>query len=337
MSNKSITRKIQLTGGSTYIVSLPKDWIKALSLRNGDEVEIVQDKDMRLVIVPKVNNSRDQNELRKILNCEKISAEAIIREFIAHYMAGYSSVIFSCPKMTTSVRMLIKDEIRRRLLGAEVVEEDANTISIQFLVDEKELPIKKAMSRAFTISFNMLRDSLESIRLADIELAKEIAGRDDEVDRFFFYIARQLTLSVNMLSILESEGYNIAQLVDIYSVAKVIERVADHADRIATLAEDVSKFSKKEELTNLGYNILDTYKTSMNAFLNGKKDVSHDLISNTNIFKKLAEIQESAIKSNDSPKIVTSTSMVIESLRRIARYSSDIAEATIDMLAKSGK
>ncbi|TRM79975.1 phosphate uptake regulator PhoU, partial [Sulfolobus sp. A20-N-F6] len=40
---------------------------------------------------------------------------------------------------------------------------------------------------------------------------------------------------------------------------------------------------------------------------------------------------------NDSPKIVTSTSMVIESLRRIARYSSDIAEATIDMLAKSGK
>ncbi|TRM96171.1 phosphate uptake regulator PhoU, partial [Sulfolobus sp. F1] len=133
------------------------------------------------------------------------------------------------------------------------------------------------------------------------------------------------------------EGYNIAQLVDIYSVAKVIERVADHADRIATLAEDVSKFSKKDELTNLGYNILDTYKTSMNAFLNGKKDVSHDLISNINIFKQLAEMQESAIKSNDSPKIVTSTSMVIESLRRIARYSSDIAEATIDMLAKSGK
>ncbi|TRM86230.1 phosphate uptake regulator PhoU, partial [Sulfolobus sp. A20-N-G8] len=112
---------------------------------------------------------------------------------------------------------------------------------------------------------------------------------------------------------------------------------ADHADRIATLAEDVSKFSKKDELTNLGYNILDTYKTSMNAFLNGKKDVSHDLISNINIFKQLAEMQESAIKSNDSPKIVTSTSMVIESLRRIARYSSDIAEATIDMLAKSGK
>ncbi len=72
-------------------------------------------------------------------------------------------------------------------------------------------------------------------------------------------------------------------------------------------------------------------------FLNEKKDVAHNLISNTEIFEKLRELQEIAIKSNDNPKIITSTSMTVESLRRVARYSADIAEATIDMLAKSNR
>ncbi|WP_016730854.1 phosphate uptake regulator PhoU [Saccharolobus islandicus] len=335
--SKSITRKIQLTGGSTYIVSLPKEWIKALSLSAGDEVEIYQDTDMKLFIVPKSANTTDQKEIKKIIYCDNVSPDAIVREFIAYYIAGFSSVSITCPRMSSSTRAYIKDIVRKRLLGAEVIEEDVSTISIQFLVDEKELSIKRAISRAFTISYNMLRDSLEAISKSDIELAKEISGRDDEVDRFFFYIARQLTISVKAINVLDSEGYNLTQTVDIYSVAKTIERVGDHANRIASLAEDVSKFSNKEDLVNLGLMILESYKSAINAFLNEKKDVAHNLISNIEIFEKLRELQEIAIKSNDNPKIITSTSMTVESLRRVARYSADIAEATIDMLAKSNR
>jgi phosphate uptake regulator len=335
--SKSITRRIQLTGGSTYIVSLPKDWVKALSLKTGDEVEIFQDVDMKLIIVPKSRNLTESEERKMILHCENSPPEAIVREFIAYYMAGYSSVTIACSKMTGNIRAYIKDAVRRRLLGAEVVEEDANSISIQFLVDEKELSIKKAITRAFTISYNMLRDSLEAINKSDFELAKEIIERDDEVDRFFFYIARQLTISVTSVNVLSNEGYNLTQAVDIYSVAKTVERVGDHANRIASLSEEVSKFSSKEDLVKLGFTVLENYKSSMSAFLNGKKDVAHDIISDIHIFEKLREMQEIVIKSNDNPKIITSASMVVESLRRIARYSADIAEATIDILAKAGK
>ena len=33
-------RKLQVTGGSTIIVSLPKDWIKANELKKGDVVSL---------------------------------------------------------------------------------------------------------------------------------------------------------------------------------------------------------------------------------------------------------------------------------------------------------
>ena len=35
-------RKIQVTGGSTYIVSLPKDWVEQMGLHKGSIIRIAQ-------------------------------------------------------------------------------------------------------------------------------------------------------------------------------------------------------------------------------------------------------------------------------------------------------
>nr|WP_256202536.1 AbrB/MazE/SpoVT family DNA-binding domain-containing protein [Sulfuracidifex tepidarius] len=137
-----ITRKIQLTGGSTYIVSLPKEWVKALSLKAGDEVQIMEDSDLKLVVIPK-NGEKKDTDKRKILLCENMIVEAIAREFIAYYMAGYSQVTITCKKMKGEDRAYIKDVVRKRLLGAEVIEEDVSSLTVQFLINEKDLPITK--------------------------------------------------------------------------------------------------------------------------------------------------------------------------------------------------
>ena len=34
-------RNIQISGGSTYVISLPKKWIEKLNLKNGDSMQIV--------------------------------------------------------------------------------------------------------------------------------------------------------------------------------------------------------------------------------------------------------------------------------------------------------
>ena len=40
MSSGEETRKIQFTGKSTYIISLPKQWITDLGLKQGDQVSV---------------------------------------------------------------------------------------------------------------------------------------------------------------------------------------------------------------------------------------------------------------------------------------------------------
>ena len=40
MADRDQIRKIQFTGKSSYIVSLPKDWIKDQGLKQGDQVTV---------------------------------------------------------------------------------------------------------------------------------------------------------------------------------------------------------------------------------------------------------------------------------------------------------
>ena len=46
------TRKLQYTGGSSYIVSLPKKWIQDLGLKQGDHVIILRQGNSTLQIAP---------------------------------------------------------------------------------------------------------------------------------------------------------------------------------------------------------------------------------------------------------------------------------------------
>ncbi|BCU67339.1 hypothetical protein HS7_07760 [Sulfolobales archaeon HS-7] len=333
---KTITRRVQLTGGSTYIVSLPKEWVKQLKLKVGDEVELALQNDMRLILSPK-KGLDSENFPQASVQCETANPEIAVREFIAYYMAGYSLVKLICKKMKSEDKEFIKNNVRNRLLGAEVIEEDVDSLEIQFLVGTKELPLLKAIIRAANLSQFMFRDSIMALREGDSETAKEVQVRDDEVDRFYFYIVRQLSIGLLSPNILEDDGFNSSQIMNIYMVSKSIERISDHATRISQLVtQSISApLEIRELLFNSGIKILDIYKNSINAFRNKKKELAHEIISNSgDALRESIRLSESILHLNSSIATAVSLLMVVDSLRRISRYSIDIAESVIDMLAK---
>ncbi len=42
MEEREETRKIQFTGKSSYIVSLPKQWVMDLGLKQGDQIRMIR-------------------------------------------------------------------------------------------------------------------------------------------------------------------------------------------------------------------------------------------------------------------------------------------------------
>ena len=51
-------RKIQVTGGSSYVLSLPKSWIRERNIQKNDPIGVVSQADGTLLITPNIKYDR---------------------------------------------------------------------------------------------------------------------------------------------------------------------------------------------------------------------------------------------------------------------------------------
>ncbi|WP_297498513.1 phosphate uptake regulator PhoU, partial [Thermococcus sp.] len=88
-------RKIQFTGRSSYIISLPKKWVRENSLKQGDTVPLVINPDGSITIFPKEPKETSEKKLLKIST--GFSPDMAIRLVISAYIQGYDviDIIFS--------------------------------------------------------------------------------------------------------------------------------------------------------------------------------------------------------------------------------------------------
>lgn len=73
----------------------------------------------------------------------------------------------------------------------------------------------------------MVKDAIDCSIKKDIQLAKDICERDDEVDGYFYEIIEAL------LILMKESNNNIRQCKDFMFIVKYLERMGDHATNIA--------------------------------------------------------------------------------------------------------
>ncbi|MEM0313867.1 MAG: phosphate uptake regulator PhoU, partial [Candidatus Bathyarchaeia archaeon] len=238
-------RKIQFTGKSTYIVSLPKKWVTSLGLKAGSQI-IVSQKDSSLILTPKeMAKLQVQPTEATITFSGKDSPDMIVRKIISTYLVGYSIIILRTKDepMRATQRNAIKELTRKMLVGTEITSESSGEIKLQVLISYPELPVEDALRRICLIASSMHEDAMQALKNLDKKLAQEVINLDDEVDRFSLYIIRQLKAAVQNEKILKSIG--LAQPRDCLGyrvIVKFVERIADHATRIA---ENISNLTEK--------------------------------------------------------------------------------------------
>ncbi|MBY9004209.1 MAG: phosphate uptake regulator PhoU, partial [Candidatus Lokiarchaeota archaeon] len=85
-------RKVQQTGGSSYIISLPKEWINEHNIKKGDSLSILSQPNGNLMITPHANSQEYIKE--KIIDIEKdTKPEYLFRLLVGVYIMGYSRII----------------------------------------------------------------------------------------------------------------------------------------------------------------------------------------------------------------------------------------------------
>ena len=338
MTNNEEMRKIQFTGKSSYIVSLPKEWVMDMGLKQGDQVTIVRQGTSILQIIPSKRHTKvvETEDATFEIDPDDESA-VIVRKLVSLYFLGFKTINVK-PKLgrlKPSQRFAVKDAVKRVLMGTEIIADSTDGITIQVLINLFELSIDGAFKRMLLIAKSMQNDALLALEEANFDLANEVINSDDEVDRFSFYIIRQLKIAIQNEHMLKDMGFENARSCLGYRViVKNIERVGDHA---VAIAKDLLEFRKPvrksvmdaiREMSNFSLSVLD--EACLSLF---KKDFTQAEIA----IQKSAEITKyekkvfESIKSLRDDEEVYRVRRMVENIRRISEYASDIAEVVMNM------
>jgi phosphate uptake regulator len=335
-------RKIQLTGGSTFIVSLPKNWVEKVGLGRGSVVSITQLDDLTLCLQPK--DSRKEEDAKKaiITVTDEISPENLTRRVISAYLVGYNIIQLRNPskRIDSSQRYAVKDFTRKKLVGTEILSDLPRELTLQVLLSHTELSVKDALRRMSIIAASMHRDAMGTLVLDDSQLAKEIVAMDDEVDRFGLYIIRLLKAAVVNASMLreiglgsprESLGYRL--------ITKSVERMADHAVKIAVNSLALTLAARDEEILSelgaLSDTAVGAFEASVDSLFEGDYSSAEVVMSVAEEGREReAEIIQKIIKSAP-PSDVPALRLILESILRTAEYGADIAEVVLNMTVES--
>ncbi len=338
MEDREETRKIQFTGKSSYIVSLPKYWIQEMGLKRGDQVKISRQGSSALQIYPPNHQTRTKQVEDATFEIEpEEDTTAIVRKLISLYFLGFK-IINVKPKtgrLKPAQRTAIKDAVKRMLMGTEIISDSTNGITIQVLVNLLELSVDGAFKRMIHLAKSMLSDAILAVKESNFELANEVIKTDDEVDRFGFYIIRQLKIAIQNEHMLKEMGFsNSRDCLGYRLVVKNIERTGDHAVLIANDLIEFKKPIRKEilekiqEINDFAVGVLDD---ACLALFKGDYGQAEKTIKKSIDITKIEKKILNATKSLRDDEEVYLIRRMVENLKRIAEYASDIAEIVLNM------
>ena len=318
-------------------MSLPIKWVRDMGLSAGDAVTLTPRPDRSLLVSsePKIEERLYKATIELFHGDDP---EDNFRLLVAHYLVGYDIIkLVSHKGFSASDRKFIKDAARQRLIGLEVIEESRNELVLQSLLNYRDLSLDKAMQSMSGLVSSMLEDVMRTLRDHDLELARDVIQRDNEVDRFYLLTVRQLKAAIEDPQLSEKIGIKRPRECLGYRLAtKSMERIGDHAE---WMAQNIIKMKhgidENDPIFEMGRLVRDVFKDAVKSL--AENDVKHANIVIANA-KKAADTGVSLAKKNrkNADPCVSSTEMrsVIESLQRISEYSADIAEVSINMSVK---
>ena len=224
-------RKIQVTGGSTHVVSLPKKWVDRTGLGRSDTVAIHEEPDGSLLLIPHSEGKVASRTLTVTLP-DLPSEEEVVRRLVGAYLAGADEIhIRSAHKMDPKVRQIICD-ITRDLVGVEILEESANAMTLQDLVGVADMDLRKTLTRMQRIARIMYDDAVMALQARDIEAAKSVAQRDDELDRLLWMVSKQMHALLEQPRLAAKLSVRPAEALNLFLAARALERMGDHAAKM---------------------------------------------------------------------------------------------------------
>ncbi len=318
---------MQRTGKSTFIVSLPKNWATKNGVQAGSIIYITQSDNGALLL----STDRSEKDLRAKLDIGDKSGEPLVRDIIGCYVGGYRTIEVTSSHMSSAQKKDLH-QIVNKLIGPEILEETINKVVIQDLLSSEELQAERALKRIRTVVKSMIQDSISALLDSNKELALDVIQRDNDVDRLNLLISRQFTEILRSGSV-KQETLNSITAFTYMQAASNLERIADHASRIAEVANQCDSAlptEMVEEVSRLESVFGSLIDDSLSYLLQTNSGKANELIDKTREIQKRVQLIANSSGAKDQSEMLVRL-VVASSIERMLDYIMNIGELTINL------
>jgi len=313
-------RRLQRIGSST-LVTLPKEWVDANNLKKNAAVEIETGQNtLSITLNPETRPTKDV-----VISYPLPKEENIVADLTGAYLLGYDMIKI---KSKSTIPIKDRDNIRnssRRLVGIEIVEEDASTIQMQFLLDATTLNPQKILKQISTIVLGMYNDVTSSLTSSDRSNLQTLPSRDDEVNRQYFLLVRLIRSTMIDKRLANAFNLESIDILDYRIAANLLEAVGDAIVELSTALYN-TKLSQKDlkKIYEVTKNFGNMQEKAIDAFINNNRKLAIEAIS----LHKKNQSKISSIRSSleNKSNIPIDFLDIIFMFDRVERYMADIAD-----------
>lgn len=176
-------RKVVASGRSSIAITIPKKWVSALGIGAGSHV-LLRFMGDHVAVIPPLGRTVRGSGANNVIEVDRDNPDYVLRKLITQYLKGIDEVRVKFGGYA-DVKDEIKELVRERISGAEVIEESSDHLVLRFVTPIPEIPIKRLINRMMLTVLGMLRDSLDILRGGSGIETEDIINRDNEVDRLY--------------------------------------------------------------------------------------------------------------------------------------------------------
>lgn len=314
-----IERKVQITGGSTYTVSIPKAWADDREIRSGSPVYLYPFDDRLVIAQAETNGSRTS----ATINVDSVDDTALVRRIEAAYAAGADRILvesdtgFSPQQRRTASRALTN------LVGMQISSETERELVGKSLLDSGEISFDGTIAQLRQLSLSMHEAAVDAVVENSETQATQVIDRDDDVDRLFALVCRQFYRVLGDVREVDRLETDRRTAFTGFRIARQLERIADHAELIAVVARrqrTVPNAEIGDRFREVGTDARRVVRTALDGNTGEAMLRRDDLVARLDAFDR--DLYEHG--TEDSYLY----GRVLESIRRTAEYGGNIAEAT---------
>ena len=328
-------RRLQLTGGATFTLSLPKPWVTANNLSSRDSIRVDWRSSGELMLSPLDDSDERKTEIT--IDMDDLPNGALYDHLMGSYISGVQEIaIISKDSLSRKTR----NEIRRFLRstrGLEIGQEDDSSTRLISLLNVGELPLNASLNRMYLLLSSLVRDIIDALQGSDDDVISDHDEREREVDGLQYLIERQVGSMLSSSQIVKSLGLSRKQGVEYANLARSLERMMDHANQMAKLtldSESIPNLSPDQMPLSVLPIWLDSIKTLM---INLRERDAHQIEDARNALKKaqmeLEKHEESLWSGRRKAATLLFEDRISESTRRLCAYARDFGEILLNMLA----